>query len=189
MLRPFSPVQTIDRHVRGQRVGLELDEHLPAVERARQVDVEADHGGRARERPLEPGLARRRELDLEAVERQALAQQRREHRVVLDHEHAGAVVGRARTPGARQLEPERAADALAALEADAPAVRGDDLVAEREPEARAADLARVRGVDAEEAREDLRLLARGDAEAGVGHLDAREALARRRRDRHGAARG
>ena len=60
-------------HVRGQRVGLELHEHLPAVERAGQVDVEADHGRRPRERALEPGLAGRGHLDLEAVEREALA--------------------------------------------------------------------------------------------------------------------
>ena len=37
---------------------------------------------------------------------------------------------------ARQLEPERAAHVLGALEADAAAVRGHDLLAEREPEAR-----------------------------------------------------
>ena len=76
---------------------------------------------------------------------------------------------------------------LGALEADSPAALGHDLVAQREAETRATDLARVRGVRAEELREDLRLLSGRDAQARVAHADAGEALIRTRRERHRSA--
>jgi hypothetical protein len=84
---------------------------------------------------------------------------------------ADAVASRPRRSGGDDLqrgefEPERRTFALDAFDADAPAVGFDDLLAEREAEAGAADLPALAGVDAEELVEDLFLLAAADAEAG-----------------------
>ena len=95
-----------------------------------------------------------------------------------------------------QLEPERAADVLRALEADchvlgaeADAPRATISVAQRETQAGAADLAGVRGIDAEEAREHLRLLPGRDAEPGIADADADDPVRAGCGDRHRAARG
>ena len=68
-------------------------------------------------------------------------------------------------------------------------MRGDDLLAEREPEARPPDLAGVRGIGPEELAEDLRLLFGRDAQTRIADLDAREALELCCRDRHDAPAG
>ena len=144
----------------------------PGRSMSRQID-----GRRSRQRPLEPRLA----ASARARPRGRRARGDSASSVASGGSSSitstrGAAVGarwRARRSAARTRtslpSPSRA------LEADAPAVGGHDLVAEREPEARAADLARVGGVDAEELREDVRLLVGRDADAGVADADAREA--------------
>src|SRR4051794_31748104 len=74
----------------------------------------------------------------------------------------------------RQLEPEVRAFAGFALEADAAAVRLDDVTRDGEAEPRAGDAA-LAGVGAEEPREEPRLVLLGDADALVAHPDPHDA--------------
>src|SRR5437763_6423682 len=76
----------------------------------------------------------------------------------------------------RQVDKERRALARLALDADVAAVRVDDLLGDEEPEAQPAVLAHRHR--AGESLEDPGLLFLRDADAVVGHLDARaQALA------------
>ena len=178
------------RHSRRRGIRLELRQHLPAVELPGQEDVEAD-----RRRAAAPSRARGRLRPWPPARLRGRRARGSRASTVASVGSSSITSTRARLSAAlaRQALGSSNQNVLPApsslVEADLPAVGGHDLLAERQAEPRAADLARVRGVDAEEAREDVRLLAGGDAEAGVGHLDAREALAGRRRDRHGAAGG
>src|SRR6185503_3838977 len=65
------------------------------------------------------------------------------------------------------LDPERAAQADRALQADAPAHQEDELLRDRGAQAAAAEAARGRLVGLGEALEDLRLRLGRDADAGV----------------------
>ena len=66
-----------------------------------------------------------------------------------------------------------------ALHLDAAAVRLDDVLHDREPEAAALDVVHQAAADAVELLEDLLLLARRDADAVVAHRDAHLVAARR----------
>ena len=72
----------------------------------------------------------------------------------------------------RDLEPERGAGPHFALDADLPVHGFDELLGDRESEARAAVLARGRRVDLREALEQPVDAVFGDADARVAHLDA-----------------
>src|SRR3954453_10777407 len=80
----------------------------------------------------------------------------------------------------RQLEPERRAFALDAIEADVAAVGDDDLLGQREPEPGPAD-ACVRPRDPEELLEDPPLGVGRDPEARVAHRHADDAVRALRR--------
>src|SRR5438552_7339987 len=69
----------------------------------------------------------------------------------------------------RQRERERRALAELAFEPDAPAVELDEALREREPETRAFARAIGRLAELAEFLEDLRLILRRDADAGVAH--------------------
>src|SRR3990170_2307060 len=79
---------------------------------------------------------------------------------------------------AGQLEPEGGAFALDALEAEPAPVRLDDLARERQAEAGTGDRTRLRRVDTEELREQLRLVLDRNAEPLVAHGHPDEAVSR-----------
>src|SRR5207237_3015421 len=156
-----------DGRRRRLRARLQPCEELPAVYRPGQPDVETDERGRLdghAPKGLCAGVGRQ---DTEAVRLEVLDERRL---LGLDDEHERTAV--APDPERGQLEPERRALAERALEPDPPAVRLDDLAAQRQPEPRPADLARVGRVHTEELLEDTRLLVGGDTEPLV--LDRHE---------------
>src|SRR5689334_14611921 len=99
----------------------------------------------------------------------------------------GALVGDALGRG--QREPERAALARLALDADPSAVLFDDALADHEPEPRAADLPRRTRVDLLELAEQFRQVACGDAVAVIDDRHAHLALVPGRLDADALARG
>src|SRR6185437_493020 len=76
----------------------------------------------------------------------------------------------------REREPKSGAAARDAVDADRPAHRLDEVLDDRETEARPAHVARTSAVDAVEALEQARQVARLDARAGVGDLHAQRVL-------------
>ena len=84
---------------------------------------------------------------------------------------------RARLDGDRHEHAERGALARAALHLDAAVVREGEVAHEREPDAAALRDALARLRVAPEAVEDAAEVLGGDADAGVGHLQHRLALA------------
>ena len=88
----------------------------------------------------------------------------------------------------RQLDAERRALALDAVELDRPAVHLDDRLRDRDPEPGALDRAPRGAGCPEEPLEEQLLLVERDAHAGVGHLEDRQVVALRERQRDPTAR-
>src|SRR5712691_5154598 len=165
-------------------------EHVPAAELAAETNVETDERRRIRGGACEGELTGGGGFDLVAFRGEELLEHGGCRGVLFDDEdpaaaHAVAVA----VPGDRQLEPKGRALTLDALEADAAAVRFDDLAADCEPEACAADLARVRRVDAKELVEHVALLLGRDTEPGIPDGDAGEAAVRLGRELYAPALG
>ena len=183
------PAQSVSEYIRRRLDNLLVD-YDKAVSRgcaARGSLVECGQGGRPCLANLDQGAARfESAADQSAVDG---AQTGEEYAHALDRAIFGVGAIRRAWLDNRNLEPEAAADALAAVKADSSVHQSDELLRDRKPKPGAPKATRDRAVGLAELGEHSRFGRLGDADTRIDHLesDHRPAFVRcakqRQRDR------